>query len=94
MRVNGQKQMNKNNCYRIKYFLEDSFKEKPKPILLEIKIIDKYAKGLWFWRMRIKVAKEYKHLLNHIYQAGYSMCALNGEYLDKKKIRGSFLYLS
>ena len=88
--------MDKRNCYRIKAFLEDSFKEKNrwKPILLKVDIIDKYAKGLLFWRMRIKVDKEYKHLLDHIYHTAYSMCALNGEYLDKKKKRGQFVYLS
>jgi len=84
--------MNKRNCERIKYILEDMFKEKR--IEIKVDIIDKFAKGLLFWRMRIKVPKQYKHLLDHIYSTAYSICALDGEYLDKKKVRGCFLYLS
>lgn len=83
--------MNKLNCYRIKNFLEDVFKEKN--ILIKIEIIDKFSRGLWFWRMKIKVDKNYKHLLDHIYSTAYSMCALDGEYLNKK-IKGGWLYLS
>jgi len=84
--------MNKLNCYRIKAFLEDVFKEKN--IFLKIVIIDQFAHGVCFWRMRIKVTKRYKHLLDHIYSTAYSMCALTGEYLDKKYIKKGWLYLS
>lgn len=84
--------MHKNNCERIKNLLEDIFKQKN--IKIEIKIIDKYARGMGFWRMRIKVDENYKHLLDHIYSTAYSICALDGEYLDNKKIKRGFLYLS
>jgi len=84
--------MDKRNCYRIKTFLEDVYKTKG--IEIKVDIIDKYANGLLFWRMRIKIDKEYKHLLEHIYRTSYQMCALTGEYLDKIKVRGNFLYLS
>jgi len=85
--------MDKRNCYRIKAFLEDVFRGKR--IEIKVDIIDKFSQGLLFWRMRIKIPeKRYKHLLNHIYNTAYSMCALTGEYLDKKKTRGCFLYLS
>ena len=88
--------MNKLNCYRIKAFLEDVFKEKN--IKIVIIVIDKYAKNKLFWRMRITIDKNYNHLLEHIYSTAYSMCALDGEYLCKKKIRytkiGDMLYLS
>lgn len=89
--------MNKKNCQRIKDFLESVFKDKGcswKPILLDIQIIDKHAQGLLFWKMKIKVHKDYKHLLDHIYSTAYSMCALTGEYLDPKKIKRGYLYLS
>ena len=84
--------MNKLNCSRIKNFLEDVFTEKR--ISLKVEIIDKYSRGLWFWRMRIKVDKKYKHLLGHIHSTAYSMCGLTGEYLDKIEIKGGWLYLS
>ena len=84
--------MNKLNCFRIKGFLEDLYRQKN--IKLKVEIIDKYAKGCWFWRMRIKIDKEYKHLLDHIYSTAYSMCSLDGEYLDNKLIKRGWLYLS
>lgn len=84
--------MNKLNCYRIKAFLEDVFAEKR--ISLKIEIINKYSKGSLFWRMRIKIDRKYKHLLNHIHSTAYWMCALTGEYLEKNRIERGWLYLS
>ena len=83
--------MHKENCRRLKTLLEDIFSEKR--IEIKIDIIDKHSKGMWFWRMRIKVPEKYKHLLDHIYSTSYSVCALTGEYLDPKKIKRGFLYL-
>lgn len=85
--------MNKNNCYRIKEFLESLYKEKG--IRIKIVISDKNAKGNWFWLMKIKVfGKQYKHLYSHIYATAYAMCALDGELLDKERKERGYLILS
>lgn len=84
--------MNEKNCKRIKWLIEDIIREKN--IDIRIKIDNTKAKGSLFWRTEVTIDEKYKHLLDHIYSTCYSLCALEGEYLDSKKIQGNKLYLS